>query len=223
LVETVQLDLLLDAQVVERVRAGETGLYEAIMRRYNQRLYRIARSIVGDAGEAEDVVQDAYVRAYINLGQFAGTAQFSTWLTRIAIHEALARVRQRKRMSDGAGSMDSEKFDRIENLESSMPDPEEQASEKESAAILEAAVDALPARLRAVFMMREIQEMSTAETAECLGLTEETVKIRLFRARKLLRSALHQRTGAESSHAFRFLGDRCDRIVQHVMARINSI
>jgi RNA polymerase sigma-70 factor (ECF subfamily) len=214
------LDTESDEQLIERVRSGETALYELLMRRYNKRLYRVARSVLRNPGEAEDVVQEAFVRAYTHLDQFLGTAKFSTWLTKIAFYESLARLRQRNRISnDGAGA-GSDKPGIIDSLTSSMPGPEEQVLEKQAVEILEDAVDGLPDNLRSVFMMREIEEMSTAETAECLGLTEAAAKIRLHRARKLLRRQLYERVGAVSGQAFRFLGVRCDRIVNAVMERI---
>ena len=190
------------------------------MHRYNKRLYRVARSVLRNPAEAEDVVQEAFVRAYAHLEQFSGTARFSTWLTKIAFYESLARLRQRNRISDGRDSAGSEKSGAMESLRSSMPGPEEQVIGKQAVEILEDAVDGLPDNLRSVFMMREIEEMSTAETAECLGLTEAAAKIRLHRARKLLRRQLYERVGAVSGQAFRFLGVRCDRIVSGVMERI---
>jgi RNA polymerase sigma-70 factor, ECF subfamily len=214
------LDTEPDEQLVDRVRRGETALYEVLMRRYNKRLYRVARSVLRNPGEAEDVVQEAFVRAYAHLDQFLGTAKFSTWLTKIAVYESLARLRQRNRISNDSAGADPKKPGIMESLESSMPGPEEQVMEKQAVEILEDAVDGLPDNLRLVFMIREIEEMSTAETAECLGLSEAAVKIRLHRARKLLRRQLYESVGAVSSQAFRFLGVRCDRIVDGVMGRI---
>lgn len=214
------MDTVPDEQLVDRVRRGETALYELLMRRYNKRLYRVARSVLRNPGEAEDVVQEAFVRAYTHLDQFLGTAKFSTWLTKIAFYESLARLRQRNRLSNDSASEGSEKPGIIEGLTSSTPGPEEQVIGKQTVEILEDAVDGLPDNLRSVFMMREIEEMSTAETAECLGLTEAAAKIRLHRARKLLRRQLYERVGALGGQAFRFLGVRCDRIVSGVMERI---
>ena len=214
------MDDLADSELIERIRAGKTALYETLMRRYNQRLYRIARVILRNPEEAEDVVQEAYVRAYTHLDQFAGAAKFSTWLTKIAIHEALARLRERSRMGEADSTKDTEKSGGMESLKSTIHNPEEQIFEKQVLELLEAAVEALPDNLRSVFVMREIEEMSTAETAECLGLSEAAVKIRLHRARKLLRRDLYLRVGAVSSQAFRFLGERCDRVIHAVMERI---
>lgn len=216
------MDDLADSELIEKIRAGKTALYETLMRRYNQRLYRIARVILRNPEEAEDVVQEAYVRAYTHLDQFAGAAKFSTWLTKIAIHEALARLHKRSRMGEADSTKDIGKSGGMENLKSTIHNPEEQIFEKQVLELLEAAVEALPDNLRSVFVMREIEEMSTAETAECLGLSEAAVKIRLHRARKVLRQDLYLRVGAVSSQAFRFLGERCDRVIHAVMERITT-
>ena len=178
---TIAASAMTDEEVVERVRAGETALFEVIMRRYNQRLFRVARSILGNDGEAEDVTQDAYVRSYMHLDQFDGRAKFSTWLTKIAVHEALARLRKRQKLVEidaMSGSMEGGM-----NLESKSPSPEQEVLTHTMKVVLESAVDNLPETYRSVFMFREVEEMSTAETAECLDLSEESVKVRLHRAR----------------------------------------
>ena len=199
------MDTLPDEELIERVRAGDKDLYGILVRRYNERLYRVARAIVRNSEEAADIVQEALVRAFAQLGQFSGAAKFSTWLTKIAVYEALAR---------------NQSF--VEALESLTPNPEQQALQSQALEILEAAVDALPPALRSVFMMREIEEMSTRETAECLDISEEAVKIRLHRARKVLRRDIQSRVGAVSSQAFRFLGASCNRVLCAVMDRIRS-
>jgi RNA polymerase sigma-70 factor (ECF subfamily) len=209
---------LSDADVVARVVAGETALFEILMRRYNQRLFRIARSILRSDAEAEDAVQQAYLSAYLHLAQFAGDAQFATWLTRIAIHEALARTRQRTRRAE----IDLEEQEQMNRLVSDRRSPEEQTADRELSALLEAAVDALPDLYRVVFMMREVQQLSTAETAACLEVTEETVKVRLHRAKGMLREAMFARAEAGASKAYPFLGARCDRLVEAVMSRIGA-
>src|SRR5215471_13128631 len=144
-----ELSTLSDEEVVDRVLRGETALFELIMRRYNQRLYRIARAIVRDEEEAEDVTQDAYVRAFEHLGQFAGRARFSTWLTRIAVHEATARLRRRGRQGDIEESMPT--------LASSAPGPEQRAATHELGEVIENAVAALPEVYASVFMLREVE------------------------------------------------------------------
>ena len=215
------MDTLPDEELIARVRAGEKDLYEILVRRYNERLYRVARAIVRNAEEAADIVQETLVRAFAQLGQFSGAARFSTWLTKIAVYEALARLRRGARTTN-LGTPDSGSQSVVDALESLSPSPEEQTLRTQALEMLEAAVDALPPALRSVFMMREIEEMSTRETAECLDISEEAVKIRLHRARKLLRRDIQSRVGAVSSQAFRFLGARCNRVLSAVMDRIQS-
>lgn len=215
------LQSLTDEQAVERVLAGETGLYELLMRRYNQRLYRISRSVLRNDLEAEDVVQDAWVRAYEHLDQFSGRARFATWVTKIALYEALARARSKNRFHTRGGSGEDERPD-MEQFESPLASPESAAMRTELRELLEAAVERLPEHYRSVFVLREIEQLNTADTAACLDLKEEAVKTRLHRGRALLRRDLAERIGAVSTEAFPFLGARCDRIVAQVMERIRG-
>ena len=209
---------LSDEEVVVRVLAGETGMFEIVMRRHNQRLYRVARAILRNDGEAEDVMQDAYVRAYEHLDQFAGRAKFSTWLTRIAVHEALARQHRRQRYEklEPKSEREGDPMDRFASL---TPNPEEEASNSEIRQLLEQAVEKLPDSYRAVFMLREVEDMSTSEAAYALDITEENIKVRLHRARALLRKSLYARAGMEAKEAFTFHAVRCDRVVQNVFER----
>jgi RNA polymerase sigma-70 factor (ECF subfamily) len=217
--ERTQFEALSDEEIVARVITGETALYEIIMRRYNQRLYRVARSILRDDGEAEDVMQDAYVRAYQHLNQFEGRARFSTWLIRIAVHEALARLRRHGR-HDSIDAVTPEGTPMTTELPSHAPDPERRASTAELKHLLENAVLELPDSYRTVLVMRDVEELSTAETADALGLSEENVKVRLHRARAMMRRALYGRVGATSAAAFQFEAPRCDRMVRNVFARL---
>jgi len=203
-----------DEEVVQRVRDGQTSLFEIIMRRYNQRLFRVTRSILKDDSEAEEVTQEAYVRAYEHLGQFQARSKFSTWLTKIAVYEALARVRSRRRTSQ------SDEYPE-HLMESKQRSPEEQTYDSEMRSLLEGAVDSLPDEYRSILMMRDIEGMSTSDAAECLNITEENAKVRLFRARAMMRRQLVERAGMASSTAFQFLGARCDRLVQRVLERID--
>jgi len=222
LTETVtSQDPLSDEEVVARVLAGETSMFEVVMRRYNQRLYRVARAILRNDGEAEDVMQDAYVRAYEHLDQLAGRAKFSTWLTRIAVHEALTRQRRGRYqelepMSEGDGG------DPMDGFASMALNPEEQASNSQIRSLLEEAVEKLPDAYRTVFMLRDVEEMSTTDTANVLEISEENVKVRLHRARALLRKSLYARAGMERKEAFNFHAVRCDRIVKNVFERIKK-
>ena len=210
---------LSDEEVVARVRDGDIALYEVLMRRYNQRLFRIVRGILRDDAEAEDVVQETYVRAYAALHQFAGRAQFSTWLAKIAVHEAGSRLRQRNRKQQAPPNSEWE-MQTMETVKSPDPDPEQQALRKETVVFLERAVDLLPDMYRCVFMLREVEKMSTSETASSLDLSEEAVKVRLLRARQMLRKELYTQAGATSSQAFQFMGARCDRVVRRVLQRL---
>lgn len=208
-----------DAVLIEQVLSGHTALFELLMRRYNERVYRAARAILRDENEAEDVMQQAYVNAYTHLRQFNGLARFSTWLTRIAVNEALARVRSRGRY---------EVFD-DEHIETeafmpneSQTDPEQLAFAGELRNLLEWAIDRLPDGMREVFVLREVEGLSTEEAAECLGVSTDVIKTRLSRARAQLRTLLLERTGAAAGDAFRFLRPRCDRVVAGVLARIDA-
>lgn len=219
--ERVSTESWTDLQVIDRVKAGEVALYEIIMRRYNQRLYRVARAILRDDSEAEDVMQDAYVRAYQHLDQFAGTALFSTWLTRIAVHEALRRLRLKGRMEQLEVAEHDE--ENLMSVVETSPDPEQRASIAELGQLLEEAVLALPDQYRAVVMMRDIEELSTAETAAALDLTEQNVKVRLHRGRAMIRGWLFSHVGRSCKHAFPFMGAHCDRVVLDVFARLNEL
>ena len=207
-----------DEEIVERVKQGESALYEILMRRYNQRLYRVAVSIVRDGAEAEDVMQDAYVRAYGHLDQFERRAPFSAWLTRIAVNEALARVRLRSLNKQFEGE-DQESG--MKTVDTTL-DPEQKAACSETAELLETAVLELPEQFRTVVMLRDVEEMSTKETAEVLELSEENVKIRLHRGHALMREWLLARVGSSGKRAFSFLGARCDRVVSRVLQRLQA-
>lgn len=218
-VESVTREQLSDEEVVERVKAGDTALYEIIMRRYNQRLYRVARAILRDDAEAEDVMQDCYVRAFQNLHQFAGKAAFSTWLTRIAVNESLGRLKLRQRI-DQLDENDEMAGGFMSSTETA-PDPESKASIGELTELLEMALLALPEQYRAVVMLRDIEEMTTSETAAALELTEENVKVRLHRGRSMIRNWLLERVGTNRKSASPFMGERCDRVVAAVFRRIS--
>jgi RNA polymerase sigma-70 factor, ECF subfamily len=207
-----------DEDIVRRVLTGDSALFELLMRRHNERLYRAARAITRDDREAEDVMQQAYVNAFVNLRQFKGEARFATWLTRITVNEALARVKQRGKY---------EAFDDQSNVEAfvfptSTPDPERQAFTGELRELLEWAIDTLPDGAREVFVLRDVEGLSTAETAAVLEVSEDVVKTRLSRARAALRRSLLERTGATARDVFRFLRPRCDRVVENVLAQISG-
>jgi len=219
--QAAQREGLTDEEVVTRVLAGETSIFEVIMRRHNQRLYRTSRAILRDDVQAEDVVQDAYVRAYQHLAQFSGQCKFGGWLLRIAVNEALARLRGRKRYEE-AGAMSEDQGDRMDRFESPIPNPEQQAANSEIRVLLEQSIDALPEPQRTVLMLRDVEELSTTETAEALGITEQNVKVRLHRARAILRKKLYTHASVETRQAFAFLGACCDRMVRNVLAKIRE-
>jgi RNA polymerase sigma-70 factor, ECF subfamily len=204
-----------DEQVVSRVLAGETALYELLMRRYNRLLYRVARGILRDDAEAEDVMQDAYVRAYQHLASFEGRARFATWLTRIAVHEALGRSRKRSRLQS-LDISEEPTGDVMKSTTSTDRTPEQQAYNRELGDVLEKAILALSEDHRLVFMLRDVEGMSTEETAEALNLTQENVKVRLHRAHAALRKQLHSAVGATAAGCFQLHAVRCDRVVKNV-------
>lgn len=212
---TAAREQLSDEEVVRRVVEGDAALFEILMRRHNQRIYRAVRAILRDDDEVEDVMQQAYLNAFQHLHQFAGDAQFATWLTRIAVNEALARRRKRARFV-GEGEDDVT----ISLVESTVPDPERQAAGSQVRDLMEREIAALPDSFRAVVMMREVEEMSTTETAACLGISEDLVKTRLHRGRTMLRDNLYRHAGVTLDSIFTFGNARCDRVVAGVMEKI---
>jgi RNA polymerase sigma-70 factor (ECF subfamily) len=206
-----------DGDLIARVRAGERALFEVLMRRHNQRLYRTARAIVQDEVEVEDILQQAYLNAFNNLDRFEARSQLSTWLTRIVINEAAARRRSSLRVP---AVRDGESSAVLAMLASPDPSPEHQAYASELHRMVEAAVDSLPEAYRLVFMLRDVEGLSTSETGLGLGLGEEVVKTRLHRARAMIRRLMTDRLGPVVSGAFRFHAPRCDRVVSRVLAVI---
>ena len=206
---------LSDNEIVERILGGDTELYEVIIRRYNRRLYRVTWTIVHDQYEAEDVMQETYVRAYEHLTHFAGRSRFSTWLIRIAVHEAWSRMKRLGRQCDIDAPLAS-----ALNASRVTHTPEDDLLTIEARTVLEQAIDRLPQIQRSVSVMRSLEEMSTAEVAECLDISEEAVKMRFSRARFTLRRLLHNRARVTDSKAFQFLGEKCDRVTAGVLSRI---
>jgi RNA polymerase sigma-70 factor, ECF subfamily len=207
-----------DDDLVRRIRGGDTALFEVLMRRYNQRLFRVARGIVRDHAEAEDVLQQAYLNAYTHLHQYEHRGSFAGWLTRIAVHEAFAGHRRRvaAAVTESMGGDGP-----CARLASASPDPEQAALSSELHRDLQAMVDALADAYRPVFVLREVEGLTTAETAEALGLSEDVVKTRLHRARTMLRTAL-ARDGQRPADLLRFGREQCDRVVAAVLARVQE-
>jgi RNA polymerase sigma-70 factor, ECF subfamily len=213
-----------DAEIVRRVCAGESALFEILMRRHNQRVYRAARAVVKDEAEVEDVMQQAYINAFTHLHQFEERSQFSTWLIRIALHEAFGRRRKMQRTESMTGiqsNLGEDRGELMDTIASPQADPERQAYAQELNRVLEAAVDTLPETYRTVFMLRDIEGLSTNETGEGLGLGEEAVKTRLHRARAMIRRAVTAQIGAVAAGSFQFHAPRCDRVVAVVLAGIS--
>jgi len=215
-----------DVEIVRRIVNGEAQALEQLMRRYNRPLYRTARSIVKDDAEAEDVLQEAYLLAFRNIGKFRGDAMLRTWLTRIVINEAIARSRKTARRAkviqlDGDAAWENEAAEASMN-EATPEQPETSVMRAEARRMLERHIDALPDVFRTVFVLRALEEMSVEETASCLAIPEATVRTRFFRARGLLREALAREIDFVFEEAFAFDGARCDRIVAGVLERFKN-
>ncbi len=212
-----QAATMADSEVVQRVVHGEKGLYEILMRRYNQTLFRAVRSYLHKEEDVQDAMQDTYLKAYAKLDQFKGEAAFSTWLVRIGINEALQQLRKARTMR-----VHADPDVRMEQL-GQLPDtgamnPEQRTIQGEHRKLLEQAIDKLPEGYRAVYMLREVEGMNVAETAQCLDLSESNVKVRLHRAKDMLKEAIWKHHA--EAPAFEFGNSHCDRLVEAVMARI---
>jgi RNA polymerase sigma-70 factor, ECF subfamily len=212
---TLFADQTSDEEIVRLVVAGDATRFEILMRRHNQRIYRAVRAVLRSDEEVEDVMQQAYLNAYAHLHQFNASAQFSTWLTRIAVNEALARRRKAGNSFDEGGDAVM-----LNLVDTKTLDPEQNAAAAELRTVMEQEVGALPDAFRLVFMMREIEGLSTSETAQVLDVTEDVVKTRLHRARAMLRENLYRRAGVGMDSIFSFGNARCDRVVANVMARV---
>jgi RNA polymerase sigma-70 factor (ECF subfamily) len=213
----IAADELADEAIVARVRAGEAALYEILVRRYNQRLYRTIRAVLRDDRNVEDVMQQTYLDAFVHLDQFRGDAKFATWLTRIAVNRAIRSGRGDRRSSQLAAA-DSESG--LERVQASTVDPEHAMYGHELRVVLESLIEQLPEPFRMVFVMREVEGLSTAETAACLDISDDTVKTRLHRARRLLQEQLDRQLGPAASLVYAFHLTRCARVVAGVMARL---
>jgi RNA polymerase sigma-70 factor, ECF subfamily len=219
-----------DSDLVERVARDDHAAFETLMRRHNSRLFRVARTILRDDAEAEDTLQDAYLDAYSHISEFRGGAQFATWLTRIVINHALMRLRRRRRdrvvvpftrrwTVEPAGESGQAEADLADEESES---PSGIVLRGEIRRLLEQRIDDLPVAFRMVFVMRDVEDMSVQETAECLSIQAATVRTRLFRARALLREALARDLDSAAAGVFGFAGERCDRIVAGVLARCRA-
>lgn len=215
-----------DAVLIQHIARGETHAFEILMRRHNQKLYRAARSILLNDADAEEAVQEAWWKAYSHFAEFRGDSKPSTWLTRIAINEALMRRRRNKSRDAVIESVDPMQTDDDMPLfqpsapEISEPDSKLETSELRRA--LESQIDALPEIYRTAFMLCGVDQMSAKDAAKALGITAVTVRVRYMRARRMLRNALEQQLVGGHAGAFSFAGERCDRIVAGVHQRLRD-
>jgi RNA polymerase sigma-70 factor (ECF subfamily) len=212
-----------DAALASRVLAGDVAAFELVMRRHNQRLYRVARAMLRDPAEAEDAVQDAYLAAFQSMGNFRGEASLATWLSRVVVNQCLGRMRRQARrdnivpiVSMGAAEEQEQAAMQAEDSET----PDKALVRAELRAVLERKLDALPEAFRTVFVLRCVEELSVEETAQCLNIPEATVRSRHFRARSMLRESLAQEIDLVERDVFAFAGERCDRIVAGVLAKL---
>jgi RNA polymerase sigma-70 factor (ECF subfamily) len=217
-----------DRALAALVAAGNRLAFEQMMRRYNRRLYRLARATLRDDADAEDAVQDAYLAAYRKIGKYRGDAALATWLSRLVLNECLGRQRRQRRRDKIApmvGMVDTSAGGEVEqdvmDTRSSVS-PDKAAMRAEIRALIERRVDALPEPFRLVFVLRCVEELSVEETAQCLGIPEATVSSRHFRARGLLRESLAKDIDLAERDVFSFAGKRCDRIVATVLARLDE-
>ena len=212
-----------ETELVAHARAGHQDAFRVIMQRCNQRLFRIARGVVRDDAEAEDVLQEAYTRAFENLDGFRGESSLFTWLTSVTLNEARGRLR-RRRPTVGVDAIEAAQQSGAQiimlNSASGPESPESSAARSQMRLLIEQAVDALPDPFRIVFIMREIEELSVDETAANLGVPAATVKTRLHRARRLLRDGLNERVASAVTDAFPFMGALCERLTAKVLARL---
>jgi RNA polymerase sigma-70 factor (ECF subfamily) len=214
-----------ERNLVERAKSGDQSAFRAIMEQNNRRLYRVARAVMKDDTEAEDVVQETYLRAFFNLSKFRGESSLTTWLTRIALNEALGRKRKQRAMvtletveTAQETSAQIIKFPAM----TTETDPERSAAQHEIRKLLQRAMDALPEPFRVVFVMRDVEEISIEEAATHLGIRPETVKTRLYRARRLLRQSLGGQLASTLKDTFPFAGARCARITEAVLSRLRK-
>lgn len=215
-----------DSRLVALSIKGDAGAFETIMRRNNRLLFRIARGILGNDADAEDAVQECYVKAYQHLSGFEGRSKLSTWLSRMVANESLGQLRRRGKTVSESQEPSGGRLhqDNVVNLYGNAnPGPDEQLSRRQLKALIEQAIDCLPEKFRTVFLLREVEGMSVNDIAAALDIPESTVKTRNFRARKLLRADIEERMEPALRDAFLFLGDRCDRMVHRVLEKLQEI
>lgn len=210
-----------DVSIARRVARGDQVAFERLMRRYNRRLYRLARAILKDPAEADDVLQDVYLSAYRSLRQFRGDAALSTWLSRLVLNECSGRLRRNNRRRNIIPMVSSTNSPEVETVAAKDSDlPDQAIGRAQLRDLLEHKLDELPEPFRLVFVMRSVEELSVQETAQTLDIPEDTVRSRHFRARSLLREALAQEIDLAERDVFEFGGGRCDGVIARVLARL---
>lgn len=208
--------ILPDYLIVEKVLEGQTELFEILIRRNNELLYRAIRSYINQEADVEDAMQDAYVKAYQKLYQFKNEALFSTWLVRIGINEALQRIRNKNKIQIVAISNETEV---LQIADASNISPETATIHKESTFFIEKAIDSLPSKYKIIYMLKEIEGMDISEISKTLNLTNGNVKVRLHRAKNMMKDYIFEATNTET--LFEFGNSKCDRVVKNVMVRID--
>lgn len=217
-ISVADFEELSDQEIIEKILSGTTSLFEVLMRRYNERLFRIQRSYISDEEAVKDTLQQTYLKAFKSLDSFRGESQFSTWITRIAINEALKYLNKQNR------------YTQIHNIDEEIPNndytvdnkntPEKDMIQSDFQDLLENAVDQLSPKYRAVYMLREVEQINTKETADCLDISRSNVKVRLHRAKKMVRKELERKVA--DTDIFNFRGNDCDMMVLRVMTKIKK-
>ena len=210
-----------DLSIARRIAGGDHVAFERLMRRYNRRLYRLARAVLKDPAEADDVLQDAYLSAYQSLRHFRGDAALSTWLSRLVLNECSGRLRRHHRRQNVIPMVSSTNrldVDTVAAQDSERPD--QATGRAQLRDLLEHKLDELPEAFRLVFVMRSVEELSVQDTAQILGIPEDTVRSRHFRARSLLRESLAQEIDLAERDLFEFGGEHCDGVIARVLARL---
>lgn len=214
----IKEDQFTDNEVIHKVLNGNKELFEILLRRHNQTLFRAVRSYLKDEDSAMDTMQDTYLKAFEKLDQFQGKSSFATWLVRIGINESLLRLRKSKRNLTFLSDITMEAKNLFKRSDNNNMSPEKKIIQKETREMIEHAVDQLPEPYRIVYMLREIEDMDLEEIAECLGITYSNVKVRLYRAKSMLKKELNQLSPGQN--IFEFGNEKCDRLVDEVMKKI---
>jgi RNA polymerase sigma-70 factor (ECF subfamily) len=210
-----------DLALVRRIAAGDRSAFVLLMRRHNRRLYRLARAVLRDNAEAEEALQDAYLSAYRSIGGFRGESALSTWLSRLVLNECFGRLRRQMRRQNLIPMVHAMFHIGFEpTVNTTAEEPDQALGRAQMRALLERKLDELPEGFRTVFVLRSVEEMTVEETAQCLGIPENTVRTRHFRAKSLLREALAQELDFAERNIFEFGGRDCDRVVDTVLARL---